>query len=154
MKEPVHSNRKLFNNDDQNLKSEVHKSLEHDKENNCFNTKTFMPSPIPSIKGKWTNIISPTPMTKPLMMASSPQNQKQSPMFVLQSINSNKMTTFGTPQNTNLKGSIVAPSTCGSTQVNFGNFRNTGYLKSNDTKSRNLNMKQLSTGNSGAISNN
>ena len=165
MKEPMHSNRKLFSNDGQknnnnaisqlgiesyDKKTKKNFELVQDKENNCHNAKfASIQSPIPSIKGTWNNIISPTALVK--IKAISPDNTSQKLPMAIHSVNSRGMSNYGTPSN-GLKGSIVAPSTCGSTQLNFGNFRNTILVKSNDSKSRNTYMKQLSTGNTGAVS--
>jgi len=149
MKEPIHSNRKLFDNDAQRPTFDPQKyKQENDKENNCQNRKQLkMHSPIPSVKITWNQTISPTPVGK-LFKAVSPDIVAKKSPFIVQSQNFKGISCYGTPIN-GLKGSILAPSTCGSTQANFGNIKNTILLKSNDSKSRNTNIEELSSGNTG-----
>lgn len=118
MNKPIHSNRKLFENDEEvkpPLKNKNHPLVElTNKENNCANEMYAghrMTSPIPSVKGTWAKNISPTPVEK-FTKASSPDTAYyKSPFVVLQpNPNMRSVTKFDTPLN-GLKGSLVAPST-------------------------------------------
>lgn len=155
MNKPIHSNRKLFENgEDEKLSSASNQDALHilNKENNWNNGKVAvlkLQSPIPTVKGSWNWAVSPKNGEKTVKIGSPDSVYNKSPPLVLYPkahwINLKSSTQFGTPQN-GLKGSLIASSTWGSTQINFGNMRNTILMKSNEYKSRNAGVEDFSSG--------
>ena len=145
MNKPIHSNRKLFEGGEEG-KVELISKQENlhivNKENNWNNGKFAnfkMQSPIPTVKGSWNCTVSPQNAEKTVKIGSPDSVYNKSPFILYpkaHKISLKSSTQFGTPQN-GLKGSLVASSTWGSTQINFGNMKSTILMKSNDFKSRN-----------------
>lgn len=118
MNKPMHSNRKLFDGEDE-LKPKIFQQSSSkvvliDKENNSENGQKFnqmIHSPILSIKGTWDHKAPPTPVEK-LSPADSPNTALYKSPFVLHPKNLNLKSgpQFATPLN-GLKGSLVVPST-------------------------------------------
>ncbi|CAI2364563.1 unnamed protein product [Moneuplotes crassus] len=140
MNKPIHSNRKLFSDNEKDVKMkgvpQAVVSL-NDKENNCDNTpkNKAVVSPIPSVKGTWGKFNSPSASGLATKVGSPSTAYYKSP-FVVNSNHPNAKTSsqVTTPMN-GLKGSLVATSTCGSTIQNI--------------KSRNYNLEELGGTNQG-----
>lgn len=116
MNKPVHSNRKLFSDNENEIKQkgipQAKVSLQ-DKENNCGNgsKENMAVSPIPSIKGTWGKFNSPYGSGLATKVASPNTAYEQTP-YVVNSKNLNIKTSseMTTPMNI-LKGSMIATST-------------------------------------------
>lgn len=141
MNKPVHSNRKLFSDNEKEVKKrgvpQAVVSLNNDKENNCDNSpmNKAVVSPIPSVKGTWGKFNSPNASGMATKVGSPSTAYYKSP-FVVNSNHPNAKTSsqVTTPMN-GLKGSLVATSTWGSTIQNI--------------KSRNYNLEELGGTNQG-----
>lgn len=151
MNKPVHSNRKLFGDDEKTEKPKL-KGVPQawfqltDKENNCDNAKYqghISRSPMSVVKTGFNQTSTPIPIEK-LRMGASPDTAFYKSPFVVhpKNINLKAQSNFGTPLN-GLKGSLVAPSTWGSTQGNIANLKSTILMSTNDFKSRNMQLEGL-----------
>lgn len=156
MNNPVHSNRKLFSEEEP--EKALIKGIPQarvilsDKENNWENSKYKAPqaiSPVMKLNSDWSKTGTPIPIEK-LQKAASPDTAYYKSPFVLQpqNINLKGSAQFATPLN-GLKGSLVAPSTWGSTQGNFGNLKSTLLMSTNEFKSRNINLEDLDSAGQG-----
>mmetsp|Transcript_21618 Transcript_21618/g.19180 ORF Transcript_21618/g.19180 Transcript_21618/m.19180 type:complete len:119 (+) Transcript_21618:384-740(+) len=118
MNNPVHSNRKLFGDNESNkpkIKGVPQARFNlNNKENNCGNTASknnVAASPIPSVKGTWGNLNSPSASNKMLKLSSPDTAYYKSP-FVLHPKNQNmKVSSLVTTPINGLKGSLIATST-------------------------------------------
>jgi hypothetical protein len=150
MNKPVHSNRKLFSDKVSNVPQ--NKFELSNKENNCDNTVTknsnnMAVSPMPSVKGTWGKFNSPGLTEKATIMGTPDTAFYKSPdVLNPHRQNLNNASQVATPLN-GLKGSLVANSTWGSTQANFGNFRGSILLSTIEFKSRNNDLVEMGSSN-------